>query len=540
MKIEPLTAGSPGPAGLTRRVWNLRQWPALIASVFAVWLIWRVNHAKLDILYDYSLVASGVGFLHLGMKPYRDFVTPLQPLNFYLSYVSEVMFGRTFLSLTYGNLILTYILFIALLKYAANFLSLAGACLFALAICSASTLQHGIPWHNCVGLLCLVLVCMASFHAVRAGTFSSRDTLAISIFLFLTGLTKLNYLMAALVVVGFSLLSVYLTKEPRWRTLLIKTDIFAFSGIVAPILLELLVTGTNIQNWIWNVVSNPGRRSGRLMLILSKEFFLGTVQPYYYRNPFRAVFGLSMLLFLYLGLKFSGRGTSQAAPEVRRTVLAARAALVLFFGLAAMLSVTNVDMASISQALLPVGLLSVAVGYGDRLSEFSRTALRRAILVFAAAFLAAGVTATYLHTRLKYPYVKTAGFSPHKVEGLEYLDGVSMGDRAYARVQESATLLAHFGMGAGSNEVYWGPGLDMLWRVFHTTPHPGFPLWYHIGVTVRDAAADDINRQFDASPIRLIIADKIWAYNFPDAVTTHLNARWKRGETGSLVYFHRN
>src|SRR5262245_12177751 len=196
MKMAPLTAGFAGPAGLSKTNMSLRQWPAVIASLAAVWLIWRVNHAKLDILYDYSLVASGVGFLHLGMKPYQDFITPLQPLNFYLSYLSEVMFGRTYLALTYGNLILTYILFIALLKYATTFLGLAGSCLFALAICSASTLQHGIPWHNCTGLLCLILICMASFKAVRAGTFGLGDTLAISAFLFLTGLTKLNYLMA--------------------------------------------------------------------------------------------------------------------------------------------------------------------------------------------------------------------------------------------------------------------------------------------------------------------------------------------------------
>src|SRR5688572_1065589 len=82
----------------------------LIAGVLVgagLLLPWWRNHGLLRDFYDYGNIMAGVGRIQLGDRPYVDFLTPIQTLQFYIGVLAERAWGARYLSLTYAGAVFT-------------------------------------------------------------------------------------------------------------------------------------------------------------------------------------------------------------------------------------------------------------------------------------------------------------------------------------------------------------------------------------------------------------------------------------------------
>src|SRR5579883_466931 len=86
----------------------------VVGAAFLI-LIWFQNCNVIGLLYDYSIMTSGSGYLRAGFHPYNDFTTPLQSLSLYAAYGAEAVFGPRYLSLAYGNLLLALLFYAGIL-----------------------------------------------------------------------------------------------------------------------------------------------------------------------------------------------------------------------------------------------------------------------------------------------------------------------------------------------------------------------------------------------------------------------------------------
>src|ERR1041384_7276040 len=124
---------------------------SILAALLFLLLIWHRNYNLLGSFYDSSILTSACGHLEAGLKPYRDFTTPLQSLTIYTCYGGEWIFGRRYLSLAYANLVVGVVFFLLLLRLLKNRLPAYLRVTTATALCAATFFQHGIVWVNYMG-----------------------------------------------------------------------------------------------------------------------------------------------------------------------------------------------------------------------------------------------------------------------------------------------------------------------------------------------------------------------------------------------------
>ena len=130
-----------------RQTWS-KFFPPVLTALAVVFLvfIWHRNYNLLGSLYDYSIIASAVGHMENGLTPYRSFSTPLQSLTLYLGYFCELIFGRRYLSLAYGNLVIGLAAFFVMLRLTKPVLPFPVRLVAATAYCACTFFQHGIIW----------------------------------------------------------------------------------------------------------------------------------------------------------------------------------------------------------------------------------------------------------------------------------------------------------------------------------------------------------------------------------------------------------
>jgi hypothetical protein len=445
----------------------------------------------------------------------------------------EAVFGEKYMALAYGNLILTAALFAVTVTLARQAFVWREALLLGLAVCAASTLQHGIIWYNCLGIFLVVAVSALCVAAVRRERMGPIQMVLLTAALICAGLTKINFLGAALAVALCCFLCLALAVPRSWRTQAAAAVIITCAAVGGTVVLELASNRADLRTYLFNTLILPASRRSNLRLLLTRSFLLGTVYPYYLRNPFHAVMGFSIVLFFVVALLLK--------PQSGRFALrGARLSLALYFGLAALLVVTNVDICSLSESILLVGLVVTRCAFGGRLSPFSSHLLRGAAILMAVWFVAAGSLSISRHSRLLYGARPQEVRFDKQIEDGGYLDGVRLSGRSYALIETSGAILKQFQIGAGSHAVYWGPGLELLSRVYQTEPLRGVPLWYHSGITLRPQDVGPLLRLIQNSTVRLILCDEQWwDGESPDEMRTYLASRWEGHKDGDLVYYVR-
>lgn len=515
-----------------RKRWLIWDSLATLLAISLIYLLWLQNFGRVH-LYDYSVIAYANGYLQRGMRPYRDFGTPLQTLTYYLGYSSEFVFGRRYLALGYGNLVLTYVLFASATILIRRTLSYVWAVVTAGSLCAATTLQHGILWYNALGVLLLLWITFLAFDALERRSLKWFHVGGFAVLFLLTGTLKLNYHLAAIAIVAFCLI---------WLRVqgLLFTSRFALIAVVlavwataAPVCLELLTTGSSFDVWKLNVLVRPSGRARDVILLKSHRFWFGNGRGYYPADPFTGLFAVGLLCYAAASFLMFRKHTKAQYVDVLNLWLALFW-LWIFFSLAVLLGLTNIDLGS-AEATLPVGLLAACILFRDLPSK---RMLQRFALILVVWLGCAGVLGIHKHSRLLIPtQVVTYGVTYPVSTG--YMNGALLAELNAEQLADARRVVEKYQVKPGSAEIYWGPGTEMFYRQFQGRPLSGFPLWYG-PVTVRDADVEEIVGRLQASPVRIFVADEFWYDLFvPGPMKAWLDQHWMRENEGSLLLFVR-
>jgi hypothetical protein len=536
---------------MSRKAQAVGRLAVTVGTLVIIVFLWVQNANKLATFSDYSVLAYGNAFLERGLLPFRDFTTPLQSLTFFLAEGCERLFGRRYWSLAWGNLILTLCLFVAALVYARKVLPYAAALFVALAVCVASSLQHGVIWYNSVGLLWILLASYVWFAAIQRHTVRLTDIFAAAVILLASGLTKLNYHAVTLGITLFGITCLYLRRNISFpKFLALSVGLFCWA-VCAPVLVELAITQVGFSQWALDVLIRPARRGRQLGIIRHREFWLGTVFDYYLGSAFKAFFALELALVMAAlvkvhpgaGIRLMPRLTPADGAQHQYGVpllgyVLPSVTVFMFFGLSVIVAATNVDLPSIGQTILIFGLISVLVGFGDGLSDTSRRWVQATALIFSALLILAGTITLFRHTRLTFGDTPLNTTYPYRVSSGSYLEGIYVTSQSHQKLVDAGALLKEFNIPAGSDTVYWGPGIELFCREFQTVPQRGFPLFYH-PLTIREEEVPALVARLEASRVRLFIADPTWMFFLPKTMDSYLTTHWRRGTMESLVYFVR-
>jgi len=74
----------------------------MVAAVVAIWLR---NRDILRDVYDYSTLIGAAGKTEAGFRPYTEVRSPMQTSVYYFNWLSERIFGASYLGLTWGGLV---------------------------------------------------------------------------------------------------------------------------------------------------------------------------------------------------------------------------------------------------------------------------------------------------------------------------------------------------------------------------------------------------------------------------------------------------
>jgi hypothetical protein len=540
MKASLPHAAKPSPSANARTIHSL----ALFVSIDALFYFWTLNYNKLGSFYDYSILADAAGKFGAGLRPFRDFSSALQSLPIWLARICELIFGPRYLALAYGNLILTLILFFAVLHYANKFFSFFLALLIAMAVTVASSLQHGIIWYNSIALLLLSAISLKCADLLRQQKIRLRDVIYVAALLLLIGMTKMNFNAVAIgtaaffVLVGFA---IYL-RSPHEN--LNGKEIVSFGALcaaccAAPPFLEVFANHTNLSTWIREIVLTPASRAGGLAFLASAPFYLREWNHYYPGTLLRASVLFCLVVYGFIAYVVTGQFLENQKTEKWRDfkgLIIRLAILCLFWGSACLLILTNVEIESLCLCYCLIGVVAMRIS-GQFPGEKCEKALQACSIVLAVYFLLVGGVSMARHSRISYRGNDFARAAQPTAGGPAYLRGVVLSNQAAVRLAAVDQVVKN----NSGIPVYWGPGLEMMNRIHGGVVDPTFPLWYHLHVTVRDVDAQPLIEAIERSSAGLFVADAVWRDEFPDQIKLYLDQSWEKQEQYAplLVYKRR-
>ncbi|HEX4228705.1 MAG TPA: hypothetical protein VHZ07_08545 [Bryobacteraceae bacterium] len=493
-------------------------------------------------LNDYSVIANGDGYLEHGMRPCRDFFTPQQTLTYLLSYGSEILFGHRYLSLAYANLILTGALFVAVVLLARRAVGYLRAVFIGFSLCCACTLIHGILWYNPLGIFLLTLVSLICTGVLERLQWRPRDVLLYLLVLVATGMTKLNYHAAAVAFAIFTLVFLYFQKRLTAKKAIGLGVFLSLWAAIVPATVEMIVTGVTPAQWIFNVLILASSRIRHFALFFKPVFWIGPVYPTAYTgNPFWCVFGGALVGYVWLARKLRRESATPttALPRWAPTSFAELLLMAFLLNLGGCLHFQR-RYPSVGESILVLGLLSVCIGLNhliptshdirpaadgpvsprsvesSALVQWHCKAARAPLhTVFQASGMALSLWLTIAsmvgildHTRLAIGFVPPLRSFPHRVTSGSYLDGVFLSDLSYSQLESAKQWLERLHIGANSNRVYWGAGIEMLSREFKTQPLRKIPVGFN-STTIRAVTDDAIIKSLHDPKRSIFLADPL-------------------------------
>jgi hypothetical protein len=510
---------------------------ALIASAGAIFYVWTLNYNKLGSFYDYSIMIDGAGKLEAGLRPFRDYSTPLQSLSIWLAYACESLFGHRYLSLAYGNLILCLGLFFLLLHFARKAFPFPIALLVSFAICTASSLQHGILWYNSIALLLLSAITLKCADLLRAGNIRSRDAILVAVPLFLIAMTKMNFYTVAIgAMVLFALVA--LASLPHFqggKKIAALTGLGVLVCVVTPFV-EIIANHTTLSNWVTNVILKPsGASAGELRLIFNPAFYLIDANQYPGSTLQCAV---SICLAVYVCLAYSAMTDLRSDPHKAIWVRIVRLAILSFFWFSTLLLIlTNIEIQTLSLCFCLVGIMAMRISgrfRGPKLEEM----LQSSAVILALYFLVVGAVSIVRHSRVSYAWHTFPGKVIPKDGEPAYLRGVELSPQAALQLSRINDLLEK----NKGVPVYWGTGVELMNRIHPGVRDSALPLWYHAKASVLDSDTPMIAAAIDRTGADLFVADGLFYYYYlyPPSLRDYMARKWTLEEQDySLVVYRK-
>ena len=186
--------------------------------------------------------------------------------------------------------------------------------------------------------------------------------------------------------------------------------------------------------------------------------------------------------------------------------------------------------------MLLVGLVCVRLMSANDTVNVQRRGLQVAILGLAVWFVVAGSASAWRHSRLRIWETDVPGYT--KAETInprldDYFHGVRFTDAGRRILESVTTTLANSGLETHTKKIYWGPGLEILHRVYGGELRGRLPLWYDVGVTLRKQDFDRVAAELDKGDYEWIIA---WR-ELP--MRDYMEKRYRRTSETDLVVYRR-
>lgn len=482
-------------------------------------LPWWRNHALLIDFFDYGLVMSAVGRMRLGERPYVDFITPIQTLQFLTGVIAEWIAGPRLIALTYTSLVFSLASFAGLTALLWRKLGLALALLIASTVVISTSSQHTIVWYNAMAVVWLTIV-VASTADTSGGESKPLSQLGlVSVALWLGGMTKISFQAAALAfAITFTVLAALRADLP-WRRARFRIYCFLLFGIVAPVATEMAITGASLDQWLANVVILPAQfRTTMLSQIATAKFFLQTPHDYYHPLFFKfaGAWGITLIATVVGVVIWQLRSAS-----AQRRAMEAPLLIILGVGAAissAVLLATNMDIAYISAAVPLVLVTGIAIAFPSSNSAHGQQWLRGTITVAALSLLIpawfaawSGTRALWGHEQLVRSEMVTADDLPPR---FAYLRGMKILPTLHADLRaldESLHELARMQIPQGA--IYFTHATEWLVRAVPEARYDGLPLWMARGTTFSDDDTYSIAERLEHGfGNRIIFSFEGWNY----------------------------
>jgi hypothetical protein len=556
--MPTITATAPEPS--QRRI----QFLLGLVTVFFLIFIWHRNYNRLGSFYDYSILTSAVGHLHAGLHPYRDFTTPLQSLTIYLCDAAELVFGRHYLALAYANLIAGLLGGYFVLRLLDTSLPFLSRLLIATAFCVSTFFQHGILWYDSVAMLLLVLTCLQAAKLIHAPEIRRADTLKLSLLLFLSSVNKLNFHLLGLAIVCLAFAAHCFLHRAKTKLSAFHLMLTIVAATVPGPICEILLNHTTPHEFIENVFRTPSGRGAALLHLLDPNLYLGKLWDFYPDSWISGVFLLGGLIYVgcfCLVLHPPSEAGNVTTPIIPFAKACAWIVFPLFYFASLLLTATDLDTEILTSIFLVMGLAICFSLIAKQLSASQQLVFRSAITLLTAFFLVAGSASAFMHSRIRYwdtswtSSVLEAVRTQHRISAIKsavpfydaktispalepYFSGVRFTETTRKKLVRVAAFMKRFEGTTNVADVYWGPDLEILARVYNTPYRGRLPLWYHNGVSVRERDAPWIIRELEQARYEWIIATPLVS-DMPAQVREYLGKSYDCMEDDEILVYHR-
>ncbi len=464
----------------------------LVLLTLAIVGLWQRNRDILRDVFDYSAMIAAAGKVEAGLKPYADVRSPMQSAVYLLNYETERIFGRSYLGLTWGGLVLALGGALLIRGQLVSRLGPVAATGVAFAVAAAGPLQHEIFFYNSIGMLCFSAVLLGLAVEPQLRPLRSWRSAAVCAALFLGGTNKLNFSGATLVLAGLLSVAAGTSGRITWGAAVRNILWLILFGCGLPLAFELAWTGATFRQWVDNVVLLPSARYGFISLALDWRLYAQPVYDFHHHLLVRGIGGVGLGLLLASGAWLWHEAKSNHRPPadwIARGLLVAGGCVM-----GALLMVTNRETVMLTSLAYPVLATACYLLWHDAAQPADRWmgwGIAGAVVLWAAA----GSYAAWHGSRVLFAanpptrssYVRLESAAP----ALAYFKGVRMlPDQIDAWERLAAKLKACEDPAGKLAGVTFTSGTEWLERAYPETIIRGAPLWHDAGTTLREKDTD--------------------------------------------------
>ena len=468
--------------------------------------VWLHNRDILRDMADYSTMIVAAGKIEAGLKPYTGVRTPIQSSLYLLNYLTEQVFGRSYLALTWGGLVQALGGGLLLRAMIVRRLGPVQATVVALAVVLAGLLQHMLFFYNPVGILCFAVVLFGLAIEPALWPVRSWGTMAVLGALWLGGINKLNFQAATLGIAGLLSVTAWTSGRIPFAVVVRNAVLMALCGLVLPLVFELTWTGASLAQWFENVVEMPNGRHAYVREAAGWGMYLRPVHDFHHHLLIRPIGGIGLGLLLVAGGWLLRDAWVRRRPAVDWI---ARLVLVGLGGAAgALLMITNHETVMLTSLAYPIMVVAIYLNIPAP-EEATARRIGWGIVALNLPWVVAGGYAAWHGSRLLYglnPPARSEYVRVHTdARALRYLEGVRMlPGQIDANERMAAKLRTMEDPDGKLKGVFFGPGLEWMERAYPEAIVPGAPIGLLAGMTLREQDGDYFKGLVDAGRRRMV------------------------------------
>lgn len=493
--------------------------------VLFVGAIWLRNRDILGDLFDVSILIGAAGKVHAGLHPYTDVRSPVQSATFLLNALTESVFGRNYLGLTWGGLVQAWggagLIFWITKKQGGPTLAVA----FTAALVLGGLIQHVVFFYNPIGIASAAIAIIGLSRCPDLDRLRQPTTWLIFGALIISGINKLNFHGFTLAVGATLLLLAKSKGELDWKRFLQQTALLGLAGLILPLVIELAWTGASLATWFDNVIALPAERLDSMARWSDPGLLLRPAAPYYHHLLFPYLGGLG---FLAVGIAtvwsmVAGRAHPQWPANVVRLILACGGLLG-----SCLLMVTNNETLSLTS--LPCLIIAVALVLSSSTSNQPSPRLVAFATIACVPWIVNGGYSAWHGSRVHYGLHEPQRSEFQRLENaplpLRYFEGVRFHPVKLSQLEALAGTLVGMESTQGKLPgVVFGPAAEWLERAYPDNIVRNMPVLFHHGVSLREGDLDWFAQNLSAAGADKILVQSEWE-NWPDDIATWLNTEF--------------